>query len=342
MGIRGYLNLARLQTAGVTATVPVYGYLVAHLSGGAGLPDLSADPNVPPLLAIGFCAHVFGFVHNEIADRATDARAGTQRPKPLPAGEVSLAGAWALVLGGLVVALAIAGWLGLTTDFSLLVLTVLAFLLAGFYNVFGKRFAGGDVLLALSIFVFVIAGAGLVESYGALTDPAVLLVAGLAASVLFFNNAFEGGFKDHASDALGGKKTLVIALRARGEKYSSPDGLVVLAHWPVHGLMLALAVALSLGPLATGEVEWDFGRVGLTVGLIVLMGRFFVRGVAQTDRKKMLTFFSLHELLAVVLLIVTMAPFLGLGHFLVLLLAPLGWYGAYNRVAYGTAAAPNV
>jgi 4-hydroxybenzoate polyprenyltransferase len=342
MGLRGYLDLARLQTAGVTATVPVYGYIAAHAVGGAGLPDLAADPVVVPLLAIGFCAHVFGFVHNEIADRATDARAGTQRPKPLPAGEASVAGAWALVLGGLVVALAIAGWLGSAADSSLLVLTAASFLLAGCYNVFGKSFAGGDVLLALSIFVFVIAGAGAVESYGALTDPAVLLLAGLSACVLFFNNAFEGGFKDHVTDALGGKKTLVLALRARGEKYSSPDGLVVLAHWPVHGLMLALAVGLSLGPLATGEMRWDLGRVGLAAGLILLMGRFFVRGVGQTDRKKMLTFFSLHEFMAVVLLIVTIAPFLGLAHFLVLFLAPLGWYVAYNRLVYGTAGAPNV
>jgi len=342
VGIRGYLDLARLQTAGATATVPVYGYLGANAGRGGPLPDPLADPLVLTLFATGFFAHIWGFVHNEIADRATDARAGTLRPKPLPSGQASLAGAWALALAGLVVTLGCAVWVSWRTDAAFLVLVAAACALAGAYNILGKRFAGGDALLALSIFTFVGAGAAAAESYLALTDPGVLLLAALAGSVLFFNNAFEGGYKDHASDAAGGKRTLVNVLRARGEKYGSPDGLVVLAHWPLHVLMFGLAAWAAAGPLSAGEPAWDLGRVAAAGALVGLMGRSFVRGVAADDRKRMLTFFSLHEFLAVLLLLTTLAPFLAPAHLALLLLAPLAWYVAYNRVAYGTAAAPNV
>jgi 4-hydroxybenzoate polyprenyltransferase len=342
VAIRGYLDLARLQTAGVTATVPVYGYLGSHASRGAALPDPLRDPLVVALFAMGFFIHIWGFVHNEIADRETDRRAATARPKPLPSGRVTLAGAWALGGGGLAAAVVVAAWVALQTDMSVVVLVVVGCALAALYNVYGKSFPGGDILLAAAIALFVCAGGATAVSYGALGDPIVLPLAVAGGMVLFFNNAFEGGFKDHASDALGGKRTLVIALRRRGERYGSPDGLVALAHWPVHLLLAAIAVWLALGPLSTGQAAWDGGRVGIAVLLTAAMARFFVRGIAQEDRTKMLTFFSLHEICAVVLLLSTISPFLTPALLGLLFFVPLVWYVGYNRAAYGTAAAPNV
>lgn len=342
MGARGYLDLARLQTAGVTATVPVYGYLAVHAGRGDALPDPLTDPLVVTLFAVGFFIHIWGFVHNEIADRETDKRAATQRPKPLPSGRVSLAGAWGLAGAGLVLTLGVSAWVAQRTELSVVVLMAVGCALAGLYNVYGKSFPGGDLLLAAAIATFVLAGGSAVESYAVLSDLAVLPLAVAGGLVLFFNNAFEGGYKDHASDELGGKRTIIISLRARGEKYGSPDGLIALAHWPVHATMAGLAAYLAVGPLKTGDLLWDGGRVALAVLLMAAMGRFFVRGIAQSDRRMMLSLFSLHEICAVVLLLSTIAPFLSVAHFALLFLVPLVWYVGYNRAAYGTAAAPNV
>lgn len=342
MAVRGYLDLARLQTAGVTATVPVYGYLAVHAGRGQPLPDPLDDGLVLLFFVIGFCIHIWGFVHNEIADRETDERAATQRPKPLPSGRVTLAGAWALAAGGLAGTLGLSALAAMSTQPSVVALMAAGCVLAGLYNVYGKSFPGGDLLLAAAIAVFVLAGGSAVESYDVLTDLAVLPLAIAGGLVLFFNNAFEGGYKDHASDKLGGKRTIIISLRARGEKFGSPDGLIVFAHWPVHATMAGLAIYLATGPLATGDPLWDWGRVGLALLLMVAMGRFFVRGIAQSERKMMLSLFSLHEICAVVMLLSTVAPFLSPLHFTLLFIVPLVWYVGYNRTAYGTAAAPNV
>jgi 4-hydroxybenzoate polyprenyltransferase len=343
VGVKAYLRLARIQTAGVTATVPVYGAVAAALSLGRDV-EAALQPVgiLAPLLVIGALAHLFGFVHNEIADLSVDAKAATRRRKPLPAAEVSVRRAWGLASFGLAGGLAVALGLALVTSPLVFVLAVLSAGLAFAYNVRGKAFAGGDLLLAASIAAFVLLGAAAVGGQAALLGSAVLGVALLAGLVLFFNNAFEGGFKDHESDEMGGKRTLVLALRARGARYDSPDGMVVMVSLGFHALLLAIALVVMFFPLASRNPPADVARAAAAVVLVAAMARFFVRGVAVSDRKQMLTFFGIHEALAVLLLIDLLLPGLGWALGMGLFLAPLLVFAMANRALYGTMAAPDV
>ncbi len=338
-----YLRLARVQTSGVTATVPLYGYLAAAYAFGPGIEAALGDlPSVGLILAAGFFAHVFGFVQNEIADLEVDARAAYRRPKPLPSGLVSLKGAVALMVGGAVAYLAVAFVLSKGPDNAVLWFAVLSILLADLYNERGKDLVGGDAFLAASIAVLVMLGAGVIAGFEALLSVPVLLVALLAGLQLFFNNAFEGGFKDHASDLEGGKRTLVLALRARGVKYDSPDGLVYFAQVPFHGLWLAAALFAVLGPLGSGDPAVTLVRVLSAFALVVLMTRAYGRGIAVRERKRMLAYFSAHEVLAILLLIVVLVPHLPFLPALFLLVAPLVVFVGANASLYGTPTAPDV
>ncbi len=340
---RDYLRLARLQTSGVTACAPLYGYLAASQAAGRPLGGAITDlPVVAVLVTIGFAAHVFGFVHNEIADRAVDAKAATRRPKPLPSGAVSLRGAWALAGAALGVGLGLAAWLSLGGNYAVVALAAAAVLFALLYNVKGKAVVGGDAILAASIAVFVLFGAAAVSGYAGALSTSAIAVAGVCALIVFFNNAFEGGFKDHASDREGGKRTLVLALRARGDKYDSPDGLLVFAQVPVHAAMLLLAVYLIAWPFATGDREFDTVRLAVALLLVVAMVRFYNRGLAMQDRHRMLTFFARHEGGAMLLLLLPFLGHLPIELFAVLFAAPLVVFVAVNWALFRTLAAPDV
>ncbi len=340
---RDYLRLARLQTSGVSAVAPVVGYLAAWHAAGRPLDEAVRDlPAVPLLLAFGFAAHVFGFVHNEIADREADAKAAYRRPKPLPAGKVTLRRAWALAVGSLAVGLVLAAWLTLRSDASAFALALASAGFAALYNTKGKDIVGGDALLSASIALFVLAGGGAATGFqGAASPPAVALAA-LCALIIFFNNAFEGGFKDHASDLAAGKRTLVLSIRERGSRYDSPDGLLVFAQMPVHAAMLAVALLLILGAMAAPEAMWNPVRALLALSLVVMMVRFYNRGIAVQDRAQSLAFFARHEGAALLLLLL---PFLGLvgpGVFAALFFGPMVLFVGINKSLHGTLAAPDV
>jgi len=343
MSAGAYLRLARVQTAGVTATVPVYGYIAAASASGPGVePALGDLYAVLLLVAAGFFAHVFGFVQNEIADLEVDARASYRRPKPLPSGAASIPVAVAVMLAGAVGYLAAAMLLSGAPDHAPLWFALLSILLADLYNERGKDIVGGDLFLAASIALLVLFGASTLSGFEAMVSPPVLAVALLAGLQLFFNNAFEGGFKDHASDLAGGKRTLVLALRARGAKYDSPDGLVYFAQVPVHALWLAVGLVAVLGPFASGDPNVNYLRVLFLFGLVVLMTRYYGRGIAVPERRRMLAYFSLHEVLAILLLLVVLVPPLSLGAAALLFLAPLAVFVGANASLYGTPTAPDV
>jgi 4-hydroxybenzoate polyprenyltransferase len=347
VGVKAYLRLARLQTAGVTAIAPVIGYLAVRHElypnyDTLPMPPGPTDAVIPFLLLLGLCAHVFGFVHNEIADRQVDAKAGTRSPKPLPAGEVSLRGAWAIAGAALAGGIAIAALLSSYGGPIVLVLAALSIALAVVYNTKGKEIVGGDAFLAASIAFFVMMGGAALAGIAGALSFSVLGVTGVGALILFFNNAFEGGFKDHVSDKEGGKRTLVLALRARSAKYDSPDGLLVIAQVPVHAAMGLLSLWLVLGPMATGDMLLDWMRAAIVAVLVAGMIRSYNRGIALPDRRAALTMFARHEAFALVLLLLPLLFLIPLLWWVLLFVAPAVVFTGTNKALYGTLGAPDV
>jgi 4-hydroxybenzoate polyprenyltransferase len=342
MRAAAYSRLARMQTAGVTATVPVWGYLAGSHATGVFVTALGEWPVLLVLGALGISAHFFGFVHNELADREVDAKAAYRRPKPLPQGEIPLSTAWALALAGLIAGLFWAFLLGMSAGPWVFVLSAAAAALAAGYNVWGKSLVGGDLFLSGSIACFVFSGAAVAGDLHVIFSTGAVLVASLTGLIIFFNNGFEGGFKDHESDKLGGKRTLINALRDRSAKYDSPDGLIIFAQMAVHGVMWVMVALMVMGPFSAGPLYFDLARMGAAGAMVAMMAKLYVRGIAAPERKRMLTLFAAHEMLAVLLFPLILVPFFAPLLALALFVAPLLWFVAFNRVLYGTFAAPDV
>lgn len=342
MGSGAYFRLARIQTAGVTATVPVWGYLAGSHATGVFVTALGEWPVLLVLAALGISAHFFGFVHNELADREVDAKAAYQRPKPLPQGEIPLSFAWALALAGLVAGLFWAFLLAMSAGPWVFLLSGAAAMFAAGYNVWGKSVVGGDVFLSASIACFVLSGAAVAGDLNVIRGAGPILVAGLIGLIIFFNNALEGGYKDHPSDEVSGKRTLVLALRKRGAKHARPDGPLGLAHISAHGVMFALVAIMLLGPFASVSFPFDLARIAAAAVMTAGMSGLYARGIMAADRKRMLASFAAHEMLAVLLFPLILVPFFAPLLALALFLAPLAWFLAFNRALYGTFAAPDV
>lgn len=346
VAVKAYLRLMRLQTSGVTAVAPILGYLGAKHDffrvGGGSLVAAPELQNILLLILLGVCAHVFGFVHNEIADREADAKAAYRRPKPLPSGDVSLRGAWALALAALAGGLAVALVLGAMTHLWPLFLAVASVGFAVLYNTKGKAVVGGDAFLGVSIFFLVMIGAAVVLGPEWIASPSALGFALMSGIIVFFNNAFEGGFKDHATDKEAGKRTLVLALRARGEKLDSPDGLLLFAQIPVHAAMLVTAVWMVLGPMAAADPLMNYVLVGLFVALTAGMIRTYNRGVALPDRKRALSMFARHEGFALLLLELPLFFAVPPLWWAAMFIVPFLVFVATNRVVHGTLFAPDV
>jgi len=343
VGLKVYLRLARVQTSGVTATVPVYGYLAgAH---AVGLDINAAFQNVPImilLLLCGFTAHIFGFVQNELADREADARAGTRRPKPLPAGEVSVGAAKALAATALAVGLLAAAVLSIWNNLFVLALSIMSVACAAAYNYYGKAFAGGDVLLSGSIALFVLAGAAAGGGLQSVFTQGPLLFALLGASIILLNNGLEGGFKDRGSDAAAGKKTLVLALTKMQEGPEPSFGPLRFASGLIHALILGTASLLVIFPFRSMSFEADELRYLAALGLVIAMAMLYARATRSTDRTRMLALFGAHEILAIFLLVLILLPALAWTNALLLFFGPLVLFLITNWQLYGTFSAPDV
>ena len=92
--VEPYLRLMRLHRP-VGTFLLLWPTLAALWLAAEGLPDMGV---LAPFVAGTVFARSAGCVVNDIADRRFDGAVQRTRDRPLPAGEVSLAGAWALLL----------------------------------------------------------------------------------------------------------------------------------------------------------------------------------------------------------------------------------------------------
>lgn len=337
MGLKAYLRLARIHTAGVTATVPVWGYLAGLRAAGMPFERWADAPTLFALALVGLLAHLFGLVHNEIADRESDTKVAYRRPKPLAEGEVSLRGANATAAIGLGGGLGVALLISLMSNPWPFVFSALAAVFAAAYNLRGKMFPGGEALLSLSIASFVLAGAAASGGLEAATGPAGLSFAAFGALVILINTGFEGSFKDRETDREAGKRTLIHWLESSRHPRAALQGAQTAVHF---ALFLVLALAVT-GPFAAGPPE-DLVRLLAVAAAAVAMAWLFFAGTAAASREGVLVRFSAHEILAVGVAPVLLYPFVPPALAGGLFAAPLLWYLAANFVVSGRLAAPDV
>ncbi len=347
--LREYLILARIQTAGVTILTGIFGALAA---------SSAAQPTALALAAlgvIGLCAHLHGFISNELADQNVDALSGELSAKPLVQGSITRRRAWIAAMLPAVIAYPIIAlifpnvWLW-------------GLFLAGHageivYNFRGKRFPGSDACLALWAFTFCLFGAwsaflplpwqtiNFWKLPGSL-PPLAWIIAALGGLQIFFNNAIEGGMKDCDHDALASARTLasyVLGARVENGRLILPRRFIVFAA-ALKAPALMLAALPLIFPAALDYPRQQPAQSVLYVLLSSAAVGSFIAFHRQTlfNRTGLKRLFSIHEISVTYLVPLLLWPVAGGAWAAFLCLFPLAWYLAANRTLYGTFLNPQV
>jgi 4-hydroxybenzoate polyprenyltransferase len=214
--ITAYARLLRIPGLGGLGIPAVIGALTV------GVTDLSS---LIILFIIGSLSAIYGFILNDYADVELDRLIKELKGKPLVDGTIKLkAAVFVCFLCAMFAFFFIfLLWYGKTLDelkFIALISIVLAGILGSIYDLYGKKVAGSDVLVAISMaFIFLLG----VTSFGAPTAISWIVF------ILTFNqalhmNAVEGGIKDADHDFMMGVHNLALAsgVKVDGEKLYIP------------------------------------------------------------------------------------------------------------------------
>ncbi len=332
----------------LTALVPVVGALVYMGEASPGAPLAISDDLLPlALLFITGCLfHVFGFVLNEWADLDVDRASRDLTDKPLVAGVISAREALAIAVGA-----AIASFIPLalvTQDPWAFILLGLAIVAGAIYDLYGKR-VPLDIVLAGSLTLLLATGVVASGKFDPVSQPHVIILLGLASLQFLqnlFQNAIEGGMKDADHDAVAGARTFAAVLGVHVEDGDLVMGRGFLASGiaiKAVGLgVLAFTVAYLVDPedlLVTGTVV---ALVALFVSVMTITLTRFMRRRVTFDRSMLKRTFSIHEMATFAATMAAFIPLIGLAVFGGLLLLPVLWFTAANKLLFGRALEPGV
>jgi 4-hydroxybenzoate polyprenyltransferase len=197
-----------------------------------------------------------GCTWNDIVDRDLDARVERTRSRPIPSGQVSVAGASAFLLLQALAGLAVLLQFNLFTVMlgiaSLAVVAVYPFMKRFTYwpqTVLGLAFSWGALM-------------GWAAAFGRLDPPALVLYAGSIAWVIGYDTIYA--HQDREDDALIGIKSTALLFGARTKTmlaifFSLAVALIALAGW-----MAGAGTVFALGLLGfAAHLSWQIRRLDI-------------------------------------------------------------------------------
>jgi len=279
MGLRAYLELVKFEHTLFALPFALLSLLVAT----AGRPPLAV---LGWVLAAMVGARTAAMAFNRIADRRYDARNPRTAGRPLPRGEVSLAGAWRLTVAGVALLVLAAGMLNRLC----LVLSPVALVVVLGYS-WTKRFTDwSHLVLGLGLGIAPV-GAWL-AARGAFAPFPLWLAAAVTLWVAGFDTIY--GCQDEAFDRRAGLHSLAV-------RYGTAGALRI-ARLLHAGAVICLAAAMTAAP-GLGTVA----RLGAPVVMAVLLAweHRIVRG-GDLSRLE-LAFFTLNSWLGAAVLAVVLA-----------------------------------
>ncbi len=260
--LNAYIKLIRLPGLGGLAIPPVFGAI------SVGIYDFY---KLAILFAIGCFTAIFGFVLNDYADVELDRLIKELQKKPLVSGIIERKNAVAICIFCVILTFLFAFilWKDYNFDdlkFAGIVVLVLAGILGTIYNLYGKKLAGSDFLVALSIsFVFL---------FGALafSKPNLLtwIIFLLTFNQTLHMNAVEGGIKDADHDYLMGVKNIALVSGVKVEE----GRIEVPWHFKAFGMGIRLSSACFVFiPFIYGlkYYVWQLILLLLLISLIILI-----------------------------------------------------------------------
>ena len=213
--------------------------------GGPLIGAIAQNPSLPvwqalALAAVGMCAHVHGFVLNDVMDWELDSMNPAKRGKPLLNGFMAKRSALLVAWIQLPMALAL-GAIPPAASLGSELLLVLSCAFATIYNLYGKRFPAAPVIadacLGSSVGTIVIWGAVVTEGKA---SPLVIAIAIYIVVQLALINMLMG-LQDLGHDLAFGARTSSIWLGARPGSDAKPQ-----VSNPLRSYTMVVAFAVNL------------------------------------------------------------------------------------------------
>lgn len=321
-----YVRFTRIHTMALTLGFFGVGY------GLAGRQILSAE--FLPWILMALLSHVFVFTHNNYVDYAHDLKDPSKAHMPLVKGKVSLRDAKVIVVASLAGTMFLGAYLSNDKPLSLMFLTLSIFL-TYLYNITCKRWIWSWVFLSLS---YSTANAFSYFAYAQTVDAILLLVLIYWWLLGFYQIAFEGCWKDIASDK-------VSFLKRMGSTFS--DGVYTPSR-----LSRATGWIVVLGKLCSAlAIVYLLGDTGLYIELTIIFifsmcyfsGKMLViQDFNKLKRGKITGSCAAVEVLSYFLLVASLGGRIGLGGALFLILFPMAWFILFNKIMWRTWIAPMV
>jgi 4-hydroxybenzoate polyprenyltransferase len=201
--IANLLHLGRVGMLPLTTSVPILGALT--------LCRRLAFGDIMSLGTIGTCAHLFGFVLNDIIDHPIDRSTPYHNKHPLVTGHISFREAWVFSLVQVPVAFGIY-WVFLNRSFLASLCMLSSIVLSIVYNAWSKRGHLPHFFpeLALSLSVGSLGLFGSATQAGNL-PPKSIAFASTLTLILLLLNSIPSGLKDLRTDQDFGAKSFCIA-----------------------------------------------------------------------------------------------------------------------------------
>ena len=317
--VAAYAKLLRLPGLGGLAIPPVFGAI------SVGIYDFY---NLTILFLIGAMVAIFGFVLNDYADVELDKLVKELHGKPLVSGTISKKSAVAICIFCVLLTFLFTFilWKGENFDdlkFSAILVLFIAGILGTIYNLYGKKIAGSDFMVALSMaFVFL---------FGALAfaKPTLLtwIIFWLTFNQTLHMNAVEGGIKDADHDFIMGVKNIALTagVKVEGKKIFIPW------HFKAFGLAIRLSSAcLIFIPFIYGlsYYIWQIILLFLLIALVILI-EIRLLWLKEFDRKQIRKLIASAAFARYSIVPIMLISKIGMISFFLVAL-PLLWYIAFT------------
>jgi 4-hydroxybenzoate polyprenyltransferase len=315
--ISAYAKLLRFPGIGALGIVPVIGALTV------GMYDI---PTLSIVFIIGAFASIFGFLVNDLVDIELDRHVDELQKKPLVSGEVSTKAALmiAFLLAFLSFFFITVLWYGKTIDYNKLIgfiCIILAGILGTTYDVYGKKIAGSDFLVAISV--------SLIFLFGALSfaQPTIItwIVFLLTFENILYMNAIQNGIKDADHDYKLEVSNIALAsgVTVRGERLFIPHSFQAFGF----GLRL-FSVVLFLIPFIMFGYTYTIWQMMLLIAFIVIFLLIDVKFLTLKtfNRSQIRKIIGIQSFLRYSLVPIMLLSVIGILPTVLLIVIPIGWY----------------
>ena len=315
--ISAYAKLLRIPGLGALAIPPVIAAITV------GVYDFY---NLLILFVIGAFAAIYGFILNDYADVELDKLIKELYGKPLVSGDISRKNAITICVFCILFAFLFIFilWHGKTLDnfkFAAIICIILAGVLGSIYNLYGKKIAGSDFFVAISM--------GLVFLFGALSfgRPTILI---WIIFLLTFNqtlhmNAVEGGIKDSDHDFIMGVNNIALRSGVKVDK----DKIFIPHRFKAFGMGIRLFSTFLLFAqfvfFGYKYNAWQIVVLALaTFGVIYFSVKLL--SIKTFDRDTIRKYIGLQSFLRYSLVPIMLVSVIGISNSVILIIFPIVWY----------------